>query len=175
MRPSVFVAPLLTSTLALALVACGVAEPQPATPPRLKAAAVPAPYVEPGPKDAVSRASVDATLKGGLGKFLGYVDIEAAVEKGKFVGWRVLELRGPQGTWDGVDLKVGDIVTSLNGFPIEREYQADKAFHSLSVASEIRVGLIRGGKKSELRLAIVEEGEAAPASAPAASAAASNP
>lgn len=174
MRPSPFFAPVLAVALTLSLSACGGSEPQPAAPPRLNAN-VPAPHVEPGPKDAVSRASVDATLKGGLGRFLSYVDIEAVVEKGKFVGWRILELRGPQGTWDGVDLAVGDVVTSVNGFPVERDYQADKAFHSLAVASEIRVSLLRGGKKSELRLAIVDDASPMPASSAPTSDAASNP
>jgi len=133
-------------------------EPQPSTPPRLKAPATVEAPVEPGPKDAISRASVDRALKAGLGHFLGYLDIEAAVDaKGKFVGWRVKELIGPKGTWDGVDLKVGDIVTSVNGFPIEREYQADKAFKSLGVASEIRVSIVRDGKKAELRFAIIDD------------------
>jgi S1-C subfamily serine protease len=147
--------PLLSAALGVG--ACA-SEPQPTAPPRLNAPATVEAPVEPGPKDAVSRGSIDRAIKAGLGHFLSFLEIEAALDaKGKFVGWRVLELRGPKGTWDGVDLHAGDIVTSVNGFPIERDYQADKAFKSLGVASEIRVGLLRDGKKSELRFAILDD------------------
>jgi S1-C subfamily serine protease len=116
-----------------------------------------APPVEQGPKAGVARGDVDRTLKAGLGHFLAYIDIEAALDgKKKFVGWRVVELRGPKGTWDGVDLHVGDVVTLVNGFPIERDDQAMAAFRSLEVASEIRVSILREGKPTELRLAIIE-------------------
>ena len=129
----------------------------------------PAPVVAPveqGPKAGVARGDVDRTLKAGLGHFLAYVDIEAALDaKRKFVGWRVLELRGPKGTWDGVDLRVGDVVTLVNGFPIERDDQAMTAFRSLEVASEIRVSILRSGQPTELRLAIIDgdDGTAPPA------------
>jgi S1-C subfamily serine protease len=152
MRPPAF----LCVFGALSLLACGSAEPPPVRKPP------PAPVVapEPGPKDGISRSVVDRAIKAGLGHFLAYVDIDAALdEKRHFVGWKILELRGPDGTWQGVDLQVGDIVTSVNGFKIERDYEADKAFKSLAVASEIRVSLIRDGKPSELRLAIVEDAE----------------
>lgn len=126
----------------------------------------PAPIVAPveqGPKAGVARGDVDRTLKAGLGRFLAYVDIEAALDaKKKFVGWRVLELRGPKGTWDGVDLRVGDVVTLVNGFPIERDDQAMTAFRSLEVASEIRVSILRGGQPTELRLAIIDGDDGAP-------------
>jgi hypothetical protein len=157
LRP--FLSHLLATGLALA---CGVGvaacsgDPPPQTPSHLKLP----PKVEPveqGPKDAIARATVDRAIKDGLARFLGNLDLEVVLVKGKFVGWRVVELGGPKGAWDGVDLRVGDVVTSVNGFPIEREYQADKAFKSLAVASEIRVSLIRDGKPAELRLAIIDE------------------
>jgi S1-C subfamily serine protease len=139
---------------ALLLIGCG-AETPPAAAPKAPVAATPPP-AEPGPKDSVSRASVDAALKAGLGRFLANLDVEPALEgKKKFVGWRIVELRGAM--WSGVDLQAGDVVTSVNGFKIERENEANKAFQSLSVASEIRVSLIRADKPMELRFSIVED------------------
>lgn len=149
MRPSSFV-------LAALLLGCGGSNP-PAEAPRPKVAAAeaePPPPSEPQPKDKVARASVDAALKAGLGKFLANVDVEPHLEKGKFVGWKIVELRGAM--WEGVDLKVGDIVTRVNGFKIEREHEANAAFKSLAVASEIRVNLIRDGQPTEVRFAIEE-------------------
>ena len=147
MRPLVLLVPL-------ALVACAGSEPKAPAAPKAPVAEAPAPPSEPGPKEAVARSSVDAALKAGLGRFLAYLDVEAQVDKGKFVGWRIVELRGD--AWGGVDLKPGDVVTRVNGFKIERDHEANKAFKSLSVASEIRVNLVREGKPVELRFAIVE-------------------
>jgi len=140
--------------LPLAIAACGGSEaPPPATPKPAVVEPPPAPS-EPGPKESVSRSSVDAALKAGLGKFLTHVEVEAQVEKGKFVGWKIVELRGDM--WSGVDLKTGDVVTRVNGFKIERDHEANAAFKSLAVASEIRVNVIREGKPVEIRFSIVE-------------------
>lgn len=152
LRPFLSIAPVALCVASLA--GCGSGEaPPPATP---KAAAAPPPAApEPGPTESVSRAAVDAAIKAGLGKFLANVEVEPSLDgKGKFVGWRVVALHGAM--WEGVDLRVGDVVTRLNGFEIERDAQADKAFRSLAVASEIRVSLLRDGKPTELRFAIVE-------------------
>ena len=109
---------------------------------------------EPQPKDSVSREAVDATIAAGLGKFLQNVEVDAEIDdQGKFVGWKIVALHGDM--WKGVDLQVGDVVTRVNGFVVEREHQADKAFRSLAVASEIRVTLIRKGEKREVRFSIV--------------------
>jgi len=150
MRPSLFL-------VALVLIGCGGSAPPAETgKPRVAAAeaTAPPPPAEPQPKDKVSRASVDAALKAGLGKFLGNVEVEPYLEKGKFVGWKIVELRGDM--WTGVDLKVGDVVTRVNGFKIEREHEANAAFKSLGVASEIRVSILREGTPTEIRFAIEE-------------------
>ncbi len=148
--------PLVPALVLVALAAC-TTDPSPSHGPRAPKATEPAPApVEPGPKDSVSRASVDAALKAGLGRFLANVEVEASLDgKGKFVGWRVVRLHGEM--WSGIDLQPGDVVTRVNGFKIEREIEADRAFKSLAVASEIRVSLLRDGKTTELRFAIVDE------------------
>ncbi len=146
----------------LVVVALGCSSEAAPPPRRPLSADVVMPEPEPQPKQAIARAVVDKAIKAGLGHFLAYVDVEAQVDNGKFVGWKVIELRGPKGTWDGVDLRVGDVVVRVNGFKVERDYEADKAFKSLAVASEIRVTLLREGQPAELRLAIVAEGEMPP-------------
>ncbi len=138
---------------ALAFVACSATK-EPTTPSRIAFKESSAPPIEAQPKDSVSREAVDTAVAGGLGKFLTHVEVDPELDdKGKFVGWRIAALHGDM--WKGVDLQVGDVVTRVNGFPIERDYQADKAFRSLGVASEIRVSLIRNGEKRELRFSIV--------------------
>lgn len=160
MRPSRFC--LIASIVLPCCAAFGCSKEAPAAASPVPAAEAPPPPPEPGPKEAVARADVDATVKGGLGRFLAHVEVEPSLDgKGKFVGWRIVELHGAM--WTGVDLHKGDVVTSVNGFKIEREAEANKAFQSLAVASEIRVSLLRDGKPSELRFAIVEEDAPAPA------------
>lgn len=144
---------LLSGWLGVSLAGLACAPTPEAKPSRLALKESSAPVVEAQPKDSVSRDAVDATVAAGLGKFLANVEVEAQLDKGKFVGWRIVALHGEM--WKGVDLEVGDVVTRVNGFPIERDYEADKAFRSLAVASEIRVSYLRAGAPRELRFSIV--------------------
>jgi hypothetical protein len=110
---------------------------------------------------AVPRAAVHAVVSGGLGAFLERVDLDdqPVLLGGKFHGFRIAALRDGaswSGFWTGVDLKPGDVVTSVNGFPIERPEQAQTAFDSLEVSSELRVAYERAGEKRELVYAIVD-------------------
>jgi hypothetical protein len=150
------------------LLACGGSTPPPSSGRLSKTApSVAAAPVEPGPRAWVARASVDRALKAGLGRVLANADVDAQLDGARrFVGWRIVVLHDePDDMWKGVDLRVGDVVTAVNGFPLERPQQADRAFQSLRVSSEIRVSLLREGRPMELRIAIVEEGEPPPTDA----------
>ena len=48
-------------------------------------------------------------------------------------------------------------MTGVNGFPIEHPEQAQTAFDSLEVASELRVAYERDGQARELVYAIVDD------------------
>jgi type II secretory pathway component PulC len=104
------------------------------------------------------RQAVLDVVSQGLGVFLRHVDLDDQPVRvdGKFHGFRIVALRDPQ-FWSGVDLKPGDVVTSVNGFPIERPEQAQTAFESLSVAGELHVAYERDGRPHELVYAIVDE------------------
>jgi type II secretory pathway component PulC len=123
-------------------------------------AQAPAPAPE-SPADAttrsVTRSAVHAIVSQGLGMFLRRVDLDdqPVFVGGKFHGFRIAALRDAQ-FWSGVDIKPGDVVTSVNGFPIEHPEQALTAFDSLEVASELRVAFERGGERRELVYAIVD-------------------
>ncbi len=56
-----------------------------------------------------------------------------------------------------MDLKAGDVVTGVNGFPIERPEQAQTAFDSLEVSSELRVEYDREGQARELVYGITDD------------------
>lgn len=108
----------------------------------------------PEPK-RLERAEVDRAVAAGLGRFLQHVSVEASVENGVFRGFRILELR-PPGAWVGVDLRAGDVVTRVNGQPIERPEQAYAVFVGLKQADRVVVSYVREGQPRELVIPIVD-------------------
>jgi S1-C subfamily serine protease len=121
------------------------------------------------PTGSLWRDEVHATVDAGLGWFLQRVDVEPSLEAGRFRGFRVVRLK-PTDFWQGVDLRPGDVVVSVNGMPIERETQAYDAFVALKKADELRVRYLRGGRARELVYRIVDappDAAGKPAAAPA--------
>jgi type II secretory pathway component PulC len=121
------------------------------------AAQTPAPKKADLPANAIRRSSVRDVLAQGPGAFLQRiaVDDQPVFVGGKFHGFRITALRGEM--WRGVDLKPGDVITGVNGFPVEHPEEALEAFRSLAVSSELKVMYERDGVPRELRYAIVED------------------
>ncbi|HLK40965.1 MAG TPA: serine protease [Polyangiaceae bacterium] len=142
------------------LVGCGGAAPLPPAPPPPPAASArpPAPPDARAADHKLARSAVHAVVAQGLGAFLQHVDVDdhPVMSGGRFHGFRIAALRDAA-FWAGVDLKPGDVVTSVNGLPIERPEQAQTAFDSLDVASELRVAFERDGHPQELVYAIVDD------------------
>ena len=84
------------------------------------------------------------------------LDDQPVRRDGRFRGFRVVALADP-GFWSGVDLRPGDVVTSVNGMPIEHPEEALEAFHALGIASELRVAYDRDGQPREIRYSILED------------------
>jgi type II secretory pathway component PulC len=153
--------PWLSVLLPLAAAACGGSVRAASVVQAPAASAAPpvaAPSAVAAPDHTVARSAVHAVVSEGLGMFLRRIDLDdqPVLVAGKFHGFRVAGLRDPQ-FWSGVDLKPGDVVTSVNGFPIERPDQAETAFESLEVASELRVAVEREGQPRELVYPIVDD------------------
>ncbi len=110
---------------------------------------------EPAVPTSLDRAEVDRVVDAGLGRFLQTVSVEASVVEGRFRGFRIVEVR-PANAWRGVDLKVGDVVTAINGKPIERPEQAHEAFMGLKQAQRLVVSFVRAGTQHELVLPIID-------------------
>lgn len=106
------------------------------------------------PAGVLWRHEVDAALEEGLGTFLQRVAVEADFNlKGEFRGFRVVAL-GPRQFWEGVDVALGDVVTQVNGMPIERETEAFAAFESLRGSETLRVTILRDGQARTLQYQI---------------------
>jgi type II secretion system protein C len=150
------------AALSLVLCACG-GGPAPApksVPAPVVASAAPS-AAKPTAPDAAShtlpRSAVRAFVSQGLGQFLRRIEVDdqPVLVGGKFHGFRIAALKDDN-FWSGVDLKPGDVVTSVNGLPIGRPEQAQTAFQSLDVSSELRVAYDRDGQPRELVYTIVD-------------------
>jgi type II secretory pathway component PulC len=138
--------------------------PEPAQ--RVAAEAPPAPAASaagsvPGSEADVhtlKRSAVREAVSQGLGAFLQHLELYGQPVRvdGKFHGFRIAALHDAK-FWSGIDLKPGDVVTAVNGLPIERPGQAQNAFDSLEAARELRVSYERDGKPRELVYPIVDD------------------
>jgi type II secretory pathway component PulC len=149
----------MLGAVSLGLWACGASTraPTPAAPAAASASALPSTPAK-TPDHTLVRSAVRAAVAKGLGAFLQHVDLEDRPVRvdGKFLGFRIAALRD-EPFWSGVDLQPGDVVTRINGMPIERPEQAQAAFESLQSASELRVSCERGGVSRELVYTIVDD------------------
>ena len=143
----------LACLLALTLAACGEAvAPRPAaTPPAPPAATAPA-----APATATGhlrRGEVDQILvQQGPPWVLRRVLSEEVIRRdGKFTGWRLV---GLPDDWRGIDLKPGDVVTRVNGLPVETPDEAWEAWKSVARAPELKIALTRDGAARELVIPI---------------------
>lgn len=141
------------AVLALLVAACGGAPA--ATKAPAQVANSHAGTVDAQPTSSIARSDVDAMVHAGFGVFLQtvMVDEHPVFQNGKFHGFRIAAL-APAYASSG--LVAGDVVTRVNGMPIERPEQAMEVFRSLEVASELHIDYERDGAPRELRLAIVD-------------------
>lgn len=176
----------LSRSLAFVLLTVGCASSQypgvddPMPPPtelsRANAKAATAGSAEPATAPGtLRRADVESVVDAGLGRFLSRVALEPRVIGGKFTGWTIVALQPPE-LWQGVDLRPGDVVTRVNGMPIERETEAYDTFQAVRQAATLEVTYLRQNQPRTLRYTIVGAPspalpKAPPANAPAGSSA----
>jgi type II secretory pathway component PulC len=103
----------------------------------------------------IRRGDLDAVLEAGLGRFLQRVVTEPDLRDGRFVGFRIVELRDAD-LFSGIDLEPGDTIVAVNGQSIERPEQAYTVWTGLRVASGLTVLVLRGDERRELRFQIVD-------------------
>lgn len=109
-----------------------------------------------GQPASISRTILLPALDAGIGRFLGTVLVEAVLERGRFVGFRIRGFRDADHHYANVDLAPGDVVLRVNGSPIERPEQALAVWNGLRVTSELCVEYLRDGTRREIRIAIVD-------------------
>jgi S1-C subfamily serine protease len=163
--------PLRHAPLLLAVFVTACASTQPAPPSGEPGQLGEGPTLEapaPAPPAAVAPASCDAFLRPGvlrrgnvvravdrgLGQWLQGVLVTAVREAGRFQGWRVEKLYPDDPCFGSVDVRPGDVVTTVNGASLERPEQANDLFQSLRAAPALRIQLVRAGSPRTVTLQI---------------------
>jgi type II secretory pathway component PulC len=103
----------------------------------------------------LKRAELVNFVNAGFPNFLQRVEVEPSLDDGRFRGWLIVALQ-PPAFWQGVDLAPGDVVTSVNDLPIERETEAFDAFQSLKTAPALNVVYVRGGAARRISYRIAD-------------------
>jgi type II secretory pathway component PulC len=104
---------------------------------------------------SLKRTQVRAAIGKGLGVFLRNIEVDdwPAMQNGKFHGWRI---RAINPDWL-VDVQPGDVITRVNGMPIEHPEEADAVLRSLEKAPSVKIEIERGGKAQILELPITDD------------------
>lgn len=142
----------LAPLFALALLSCGTGEGKPPDHPDRPMISPEAEMAAPK-TTSLRRSQVKGAINRGLGVFFQNVLVDDAQRNGKFVGWRVQRMNPEWNT----DIQPGDIITKVNGMPVESPDQADAALRSLEKASALRVEYEREGKPRVLELPITDD------------------
>ncbi len=112
-----------------------------------------APATAPG---TIARAELAKVLDASPGYFLQHVQTEPRFAHGRFHGWRLVSFFPGDERFAGVDLQAGDVVTRVNGKPIEQPDQFMAVWTELRTSKELIVDVERAGAARTLRWTIAD-------------------
>ena len=104
----------------------------------------------------IARGVLRAELARGIGRFLREVRTEPAFARGRFLGWRVLELFAKRPDIQVQVLRPGDTVLRVNGNSVERPEDLKSVWDGLPNASELVLEILRDSRTSKLRYTIAD-------------------
>lgn len=102
----------------------------------------------------IPRAALRAELQRGIGAFLRHVRAKPAIVRGRFAGWRVIELFKQRPEIHVVALRPGDTVLKVNGRSVERPEQLKYVWDRLAEASELVIEIERNAQRRSVRYVI---------------------
>jgi type II secretory pathway component PulC len=109
------------------------------------------------PPGQIRRAELAQVLDASPGLFLQHVQTEPRFAHGRFAGWRVVSFFPGDARFAGVDLQAGDVVTRVNGKPIEEPDQFMAVWQELRTSKELVVDVERAGAPRTLRWTIADK------------------
>jgi len=135
---------------AITLAGCGSAnikakniDEQPAEMSKTKSSSSEPPQITEIHKDALEKLLAD-----GPASILAMVQTDSYMQNGKFAGFAIVAFRTTPPAF--LDLREGDVVTSINNLPIERPEQYFKIFEALKTATELKFDILREGEAQTL-------------------------
>lgn len=109
-----------------------------------------------GARGTIRRGDLVRMLDQSPALFLRRVDSEPRFEAGRFRGWQINAVFPGDPRFAGIDVRRGDVVTRVNGQPIEQPDQFIVVWQALRQARELRVDLLRNGQPHVARWSIVD-------------------
>jgi type II secretory pathway component PulC len=106
----------------------------------------------PSSAEGISREDLDRALAAGPAALLAEVRTEPVFEQGRFVGFKIAAFVNEPPTV--IDLRVNDVILSVNGRKVERPEDYFEVFRALEKADELSFEVLRGGEKKTLRYPI---------------------
>lgn len=106
---------------------------------------------------AIQRTELAKVLDASPGLFLQHVQTEPRFAHGHFHGWRLVSFYPGDARFAGVDLQAGDVVTRVNGHPIEEPDQFMAVWTALRTDKELVVDVERNGAPRTLRWTIADK------------------
>jgi len=100
---------------------------------------------------AIRRSELLFIHRLGPQEFIQQVQVRPSFRRGRFFGWRIVAYSGPG------PVRGGDVVTQINGKPIERPDQFMAVWEKLPAAQELVVQMWRGGREVTLRYPIISD------------------
>lgn len=100
---------------------------------------------------AIRRSELLFIHRLGPQEFIQQLQVRPAFRRGRFFGWRIVAYSGPG------PVRGGDVVTQINGKPIERPDQFMTVWEKLPAAQELVVQMWRGGREVTLRYPIISD------------------
>lgn len=104
----------------------------------------------------IHRSELRSVLDRSPGYFLQHVQTEPRFRAGHFHGWRVVSFFPGDDRFAGLDLQAGDVVTRINGKPIEQPDQFMNVWTELRSSKELVVDVERDGAPHTLRWIIAD-------------------
>lgn len=111
----------------------------------------PLPKVEPSPGDRLGR--IAAENPGIIGQV---VRAQAVLSNGQQRGYRVFPVPNQDALFTRLGLRSGDLVTHINGTPLDDPQRSAEIFNTLSSAAEARVTVTRNGRQEDVMLNLTE-------------------
>jgi len=115
------------------------------------------PRTDASPSGAIPRAELAKVLDASPGYFLQHVQTEPRFTRGRFHGWRLVSFFPGDARFAGIDLQAGDVITRVNGKPIEQPDQFMAVWTELRTSNELVVDVERAGAPHRLRWTIADK------------------